>query len=124
MASTVRKPAKGQFQGGAFGNYPVLNAQVNNTTTAIAVPDTALSITMIATGAAGSFIVTNTSGGSAIGGTVVLPENVPMTVDCAGMHANNVGPSATTPKFFKITTTNIVSSWFNCTTPTGEGGIG
>jgi hypothetical protein len=122
MASTKRKPAQGQFQGGSFGNYPIINTVVNNTTTAIAVPETALQITMIAHTAAGSVIVTNTSGGSAIGGTITLPVDVPITIDCAGMFVANLGAAATTPAYFKITTTSTVSSWFNCTTASGTGG--
>lgn len=122
------KPYDGQEFGGAFHNFPLAfdgtgtpNASpvAAGTTVNLIVPKTAARINLLAVGDATASVVIKT-GAVAKSGTITLPVNTQVFIDCAGM--NDPNPSVVAPNIIAVTAgaASPVSFWFDSLTATGE----
>lgn len=120
----MAKPYDGQDTGGSTFNYPLAYDATGTpntspiaagTTVNLLVPPSAGRLNLLATGSnAASVVIKN--GSTAQGGTITVPVNTQVQIDCGGM--NGVGDF---PDIIAVTAgaTSPVSFWFDSTTPTG-----
>lgn len=122
------KPYDGQDCGGAFFNYPLAyDATGTPNTSPIAggatvnlkVPRTAGRLNLLATGSNPATVVVK-KGTTAQSGSITIPNNVQVQIDCGGMNVSDTVPVL---DVIAVTAgaTSPVSFWFDCETHDGKG---
>ena len=125
MAGNSMKPIDGHFEGGSYGNIPVMyDATGTPVTSPVAAGQTGKEL--IVPASAVQFVVLNPTGSSGAvtvavkgkNGTFALSPGDSMSFDCGGMPTAN---DTAWPTTFLVTTAADTTAqfYFNCTTPTG-----
>ena len=122
------KPFDGQDCSGGFGNVPVAHDAsgtaktspvAGGATAALLVPDTAFRLNLLAVGSANA-TVTIKKGSTARSGSITIPVNTQVQIDCAGIGSDPVlGGNPDTIQIVAGAATPV-SFWFDCTT---DGGV-
>lgn len=123
----MAKPFDGQDCGGNFGNVPVAHDATATAITspiaaaatkALVVPATAFRLNLLAVGDANA-TVTIKKGSTVKSGSITIPVNVQVSIDCAGMGTAPVlGDNPDTIQVVAGAATPV-SFWFDCTTDGG-----